>query len=134
MTLLNQAKATRILNAVAGSAILAGLSITTVQAQDYRGTQAGYYAHEACKAHESKDKLIGGGIGAVLGGVLGSQLAGNGARTEGSALGAVLGGAAGYGIADKRVDCDNVTRRNYEAGHYRSTSYPTHSYPQPTTL
>ncbi len=44
---------------------------------------------------------IGAGVGAVAGGVLGSQLAGSGARTEGSAIGAVLGGAAGYAIANR---------------------------------
>ncbi|GEM_PF-6193550 len=42
--------------------------------------------------------LVGAGVGAALGGVLGSQLAGHGARTEGSAIGAVLGGLAGYGL------------------------------------
>ena len=44
---------------------------------------------------------IGAGVGAVAGGVLGSQFAGSGARTEGSAIGAVLGGAAGYAIANR---------------------------------
>ena len=38
-------------------------------------------------------------IGAVAGGVLGSQLAGNGARTEGTVLGAGVGAVAGHQIA-----------------------------------
>ncbi len=41
-------------------------------------------------------------IGATLGGVLGSQLAGSGARTEGSAIGAVLGGLAGSALSSNR--------------------------------
>jgi len=53
MTLLNRRQATRTLQALASSTIIAGLSITAVQAQDYRSTQGGYYAHEACKAYES---------------------------------------------------------------------------------
>ena len=48
----------------------------------------------------TNDHLVGGLIGAVAGGVIGSQVAGNGARTEGSILGALIGGAAGAAIAE----------------------------------
>ena len=37
----------------------------------------------------SDNQLLGGLIGATAGGVFGSQVSGNGARTEGSAIGAV---------------------------------------------
>ena len=47
--------------------------------------------------------LVGTGIGASLGGVIGSNLAGSGQRQEGTALGAVLGGAAGYALSNRRT-------------------------------
>lgn len=68
----------------------------------------GYDAHERCKKNEDSRQVLGGLAGAVVGGVVGSQVSGNGARTEGSAIGAVIGGLAGAGIADKTVDCDPV--------------------------
>ena len=46
--------------------------------------------------------LIGSGIGATLGGAIGSNLAGSGNRQEGTAIGAVLGGLAGYGLSNAR--------------------------------
>ena len=69
---------------------------------------SGYNAHEACKRSEDNRQVLGGLAGAVAGGIFGSQVSGNGARTEGSAIGAVLGGLAGAGIADKTIDCDPV--------------------------
>jgi outer membrane lipoprotein SlyB len=45
--------------------------------------------------------LVGTGTGAVLGGVIGSNLAGRGVRQEGTALGAVLGGVAGYALSNR---------------------------------
>jgi len=61
---------------------------------------------------------VAGAIGAVLGGVLGSQVSGNGARTEGSVLGAVLGGVAGAAIADGNNDCDKIR----SGSTYRTTT------------
>jgi len=82
--------------------------------------------------HQSNgdQQLVGGAIGAVVGGVLGSQVAGNGARTEGSVLGAVLGGVAGAAIAGN----GNNGRRYYGGnGYYNSnTGYCTYTnYRQP---
>lgn len=105
-----------------------GLS-ATASATDYSSTYNGQTAHEACKADENRGKLIGGGLGAVAGAVLGSQVSGNGARTEGSVIGGVLGGLAGAGIADKRVDCDPV----YSSGHHSSTSGTYTPSPSSTT-
>lgn len=69
---------------------------------------SGLTAHEKCKQSEDNRQILGGLAGAVAGGVFGSQVSGNGARTEGSAIGAVIGGLAGAGIADKSIDCDPV--------------------------
>lgn len=51
-----------------------------------------------CKSVK-KSANTGTVIGAVAGGVLGSQLAGHGARTEGTVLGAGVGAVAGHQIA-----------------------------------
>lgn len=45
--------------------------------------------------------LLGTGAGAVLGGAIGSNLAGSGVREEGTAIGAVLGGVAGYALSNQ---------------------------------
>ena len=66
------------------------------------------------------EQVLAGAVGAILGGVLGSQVSGNGARTEGSVLGAVLGGAAGAAIADGNNDCDKIRRRN--STHHTTTN------------
>ena len=60
----------------------------------------------------TQEQAVAGAIGAVIGGVLGSQVSGNGARTEGSVLGAVIGGAAGAAIADGNNDCDKIRKRS----------------------
>jgi uncharacterized protein YcfJ len=53
---------------------------------------------------KSKKKVNNGTIiGAVAGGVLGNQVAGNGARTEGTLLGAGVGAVAGHEIAKSRA-------------------------------
>lgn len=46
--------------------------------------------------------LLGGTIGAGLGGAIGSNLAGSGVRDEGTAIGAVLGGLAGAAYGNSR--------------------------------
>jgi len=73
--------------------------------------------HDDCRTN-TDEQVLAGAVGAVLGGVLGSQVSGNGARTEGSVLGAVLGGAAGAAIADGNNDCDKIRKRST----YRTTS------------
>lgn len=83
---------------------------------------SGLNAHEKCKQSEDNRQILGGLAGAVAGGVFGSQVSGNGARTEGSAIGAVLGGLAGAGIADKSIDCDPV----YPASNSGYSSAPVH--------
>jgi uncharacterized protein YcfJ len=117
----------RILTLTAISLSALAFSSPTL-AQSYNG----YSAHEACKKSENKNKLLGGGIGAVAGAVIGSQISGSGARTEGSAIGGVLGGLAGAGIADKRIDCDPVYTQREQPVYYPSQPASTTSYPSTT--
>lgn len=125
---------------ISTGALVAAISMTpALAAANNYGSPNG--AHERCKKDEDKRQVLGGLAGAVVGGVVGSQVSGNGARTEGSAIGAVIGGLAGAGIADKTVDCDPVysqgstrsyeTRRTYghnpiepaQTTHYGSSTY-----------
>ena len=87
-------------------------------------------AHERCKRAEDNRQILGGFAGAVLGGVLGSQIAGSGARTEGSVIAGTIGALAGAGIADKSIDCDPVypDQQAYSSGTtYSSSPSPTYS-------
>lgn len=130
---------------ISSTALVMALSMTPAlaAANSYGGQET---AHERCKRAEDNRQVLGGLAGAVVGGVFGSQISGNGARTEGSAIGAVLGGLAGVGIADKTIDCDPVYDNgvhqtsgasyptgSYPQGSYPSGSYPTGSYPTSST-
>jgi surface antigen len=64
--------------------------------------------------------LIGGGVGAVVG----SMVAGKGAKTEGAILGGALGAAAGFGIC-KYMDKRSYSRveNGYQTAVQRNRSY-----------
>ena len=113
---------TTLRSAALATFAVAAVSLPTLaQAAEYNN---GYYNPNAeCKSKENEAQLIGGVLGAIAGGVIGSQVSGNGARTEGSAVGAVLGGLAGAGIGDESVDCNKRRRRAYTSnrGYQRTT-------------
>lgn len=92
-------------------------------------------AHQKCKKGEDRRQIVGGLLGATAGGILGSQVSGNGARTEGSAIGAVVGGLAGVGIADKTIDCDPVYADGtaYNSGGYSNGGYSNSGYTSSTS-
>ncbi len=60
-----------------------------------------------CDGNVKKKANTGTVVGAVAGGVLGNQVAGNGARTEGTLLGAAVGAVAGHEIAKSRAKKKN---------------------------
>ena len=69
----------------------------------YGNSQSSYYGNPYAGQFNpgfNGRNLAGTTIGAGLGGVIGSNLAGSGQRQEGTAIGAVLGGAAGYALAN----------------------------------
>ena len=126
---------------ISSTALVMALSMTPAlaAANNFGGQET---AHERCKSDEDRRQILGGLAGAVAGGVFGSQVSGNGARTEGSAIGAVLGGLAGVGIADKTIDCDPVydngdvyqtSGASHPTGSYPAGSYPQGSYPTSST-
>ena len=129
---------------LSGALFLTTALAGTASANNYNSNGQGFNAHEACKASEDRRQIIGGGIGVVAGAVIGSQVSGSGARTEGSVLGGVLGGLAGAGIADKTIDCDPVyedsgyenngyQNSGYNEGGYNTSSSGTYTVPTTTT-
>ena len=122
---------------ISSTALVMAISMTPAlaAANNYGGEAT---AHERCKRDEDNKQVLGGLAGAVVGGVFGSQVSGNGARTEGSAIGAVLGGLAGAGLADKAIDCDPVyedRNQGYQSQGYQNQGYQTSgaSYPATTS-
>lgn len=89
-------------------------------AQSYNN--AGYQYNE-CKKKDKDNQLVGGLLGAVAGGVIGSQVAGRGERTELSVLGAVIGGAAGVGIADDNRNCRKEVQRTTSRTYGTQSTY-----------
>jgi len=71
----------------------------------YYGRDAAYVAPVRCNNNSA---VTAGVIGAIAGGVLGSNVAGRGDRTEGTVLGALVGGGVGaaVGHANDRYKCD----------------------------
>ena len=91
-------------------------AVITVAAAPIASAHDNGYNHRHQGSQSNGDQqLVGGAIGAVVGGVLGSQVAGSGARTEGSVLGAVIGGVAGAAIAGNG---NNNSHRQYGGNGY----------------
>jgi len=127
---------------LSATALVASIALTPAfaSANNFGSSELG--AHERCKRDEDNRQILGGFAGAALGAVLGSQVAGSGARTEGSVIAGTLGALAGAGIADKTIDCDPVYphEQTYSGGSYSGgqvysggTGYPTNSSVGSTT-
>jgi len=74
--------------------------------REYRYDEADQYYRQACHK-DRRDRRVGGGLlGAIAGGVIGSQVAGRGSRTTGAVVGATAGAVVGSNIGGKSVRCD----------------------------
>ena len=82
-----------------------------------------YGSGDICQAERAKKANQGTVAGGVIGALVGSQVAGKGAKTEGAVLGAVVGGLAGRQIAKNTVKCDaypqRVTQNSYQRANCR---------------
>lgn len=75
------------------------------QGQYQGGYQGSDYQQDCLK--KKRDRMVAGGaLGAIAGAVLGSNVAGRGAKSEGGVLGAVAGAVAGGAIARSTAKCD----------------------------
>jgi len=112
-------------------------------AGEYRAPYAGRYGSNANASYanvrcDNNSTVAAGAIGALLGGILGSNVAARNARTEGTVLGAVVGGAIGAGVgrANDRYRCDqrgpyltySETLPYRESRSYRYGQYDTSYY------
>ncbi|HWA60515.1 MAG TPA: glycine zipper 2TM domain-containing protein [Caulobacteraceae bacterium] len=62
-------------------------------------------AQTSCEQRKHDNRVVGTVLGAGIGAVLGSQVAGHGARTEGSVIGGVGGAVIGNQIGKSATDC-----------------------------
>ena len=86
--------------------LLAAAALTAATFTTPAIAYAGNYSsssYEDCKKSDTEAQIIGGVLGALAGGVLGSNVAGGGVQDEGTAIGAAAGAAAGIALANK--DC-----------------------------
>jgi len=88
-----------------------------------------------CLNKETNRELLGGAIGGTVGAIAGKKLiGGTKGTTKGTIIGAGLGGAAGYGIADKTIDCDPIQTVAQPAPTYTpaptTSTYPSQTYGQ----
>jgi len=96
------------MNTFSRNRLLAAAALTaatfTAPAIAHAGNYSSYNSsYEDCKKSDTEAQIIGGVLGALAGGVFGSNVAGGGVQDEGTALGAAAGAAAGIAIANK--DC-----------------------------
>lgn len=108
-----------------------GLALVVTAAVSFMPMTASAHDNGYNHRHQTNqnDQLAGGVIGAIAGGVIGSQLAGNGARTEGSVLGAVIGGVAGASIVGRNNQSRTYGHTTYSQPHYNHGGY--YNYQQP---
>jgi uncharacterized membrane protein len=69
-----------------------------------------YGSGDICRQEQRRQANTGTVAGGVLGAVIGSQVAGRGAKTEGAVLGGAVGAVAGHQIAKSRVRCGDYPR------------------------
>ena len=86
-------------------ATFAALTLVSVVAAPAFAQQSNFnQQNQVVRQDNNNDQLVGGAIGAVVGGLIGSEVAGRGNGTEGAIVGALVGGVAGAAIADSGND------------------------------
>src|SRR5436190_11771587 len=91
--------------AIAASAMAAPASYAR-PSREYRYSEADQYYHQACRKERRDRRVAGGVLGAIAGGVIGSNVAGHGNRTTGTVVGATAGAVVGNNIGRASVRCD----------------------------
>lgn len=92
--------------------LLAGLAAvpTAASAQTYPSAQSGDgYSYDACQRSRTNRGTGGALIGAGVGAVTGSNIAGGGNRTEGAVLGGILGAIIGGNVGVNSAACQPGT-------------------------
>jgi hypothetical protein len=102
---------------MAGVMAVSAFAVTPASAQpnsyQYQGGYQGQdYLAEQCQKQQRDRMVAGGAMGAIAGAVLGSNVAGHGAKSEGGVLGALAGALAGGAIGRSTAKCDAYTGRS----------------------
>lgn len=92
----------------------------------YNSNYSGYNTDTDCQQRVNNNKTTGGLVGAGVGAIAGSNIAGGNNRKEGAILGAVVGAVIGASVAKDRVACDD--RYEYERNRYNNER-PYSNYP-----
>jgi uncharacterized protein YcfJ len=95
--------------AAAAATALTGLSAPTIAAAQHAPPGVSY-RQDPCYVQKRSSGTTGAIIGGVAGAVLGSQVAGRGARTEGAVIGGAAGAVAGHEIGKHSVKCGAYPR------------------------
>jgi uncharacterized protein YcfJ len=90
--------------AAAAATALTGVAAPTLAAAQYAPSGV-YYREDPCYVQRHNSGTTGAVIGGIAGAVLGSQVAGRGARTEGAVIGGAAGAVAGHQIGRHSVKC-----------------------------
>ena len=98
--------------AVSAAAAIAvsGLVAPAAASAQPRGT---VYKSDPCRQEKSNAGKTGAILGGIAGAVVGSQVAGRGARTEGAVIGGVGGAVVGNQIGRHSVKCVGYPRGRY---------------------
>ena len=74
-------------------------------------------AQESCREQQHNNRVVGTVVGAGLGALVGSAVAGHGSRGVGAVAGAVGGGAIGNVAGGASVHCERYTSGYYDTDH-----------------
>jgi hypothetical protein len=81
------------------------------------------FAQDPCHRQQHNNGTAGAVIGGLAGAVIGSNVAGHGARTGGSILGALAGAAIGNNIGRASTKCDGRYSSYYNGRYYDRPAY-----------
>jgi hypothetical protein len=74
-------------------------------ADERAAAEARAQARIDCQAKRQEESNKGAVVGGIAGAVIGSNVAGDGAKSEGGVIGALAGASVGRNVAKDRVDC-----------------------------
>ena len=76
-------------------------------------------AQESCRERQHNNRVVGTAVGAGLGALLGSSIAGHGSKGVGAVAGAVGGGAVGNVVAGSATHCERYSDAYYDRNGVR---------------
>ena len=108
----------KTLSLLAAAATVVAPAAATVALPGVAAAQGAPYTSNPCGPTQRNHRVIGGGLGAVAGYIVGGKVAADNTKTEGKVLGALAGAAAGQEIG-RRTGCQAA----YRQAQHRSYAY-----------